>query len=252
MNNKHQDGPFTATDGTACPSPDALLRYADHKLPRRRAGEVRAHMESCGCCAELTGLMGSPADLPAVERKKDRELVARRLGFAGKKSLLGRLLELSDRLWEVRAPILVPVSITALLLFILLPAAPPVTRKDATPLVYHYTEMSLMFSSDLILRSGQGVDHQATAGSLIILQHHSSQADLAAGDPVSLTISGGPARERILLATVSGDGLIEVPLVFPRPGRYQIRISRRDSDENLADLQCTITAPSTPETCPNN
>lgn len=246
MNNHHQDEQFSTTGGTACPSPDSLLRHAGQKLRRRKEMEMRGHLESCDSCAELTGLMGTSADLPPAARKHDRDLVARRLGFARKPPLICRLLELADGLWNVRAPILVPVSITALLLFVLIPASTPVTRTAAVPLVYQFTEMNRMISTDHTLRSAPGNrdEYQAAAGSLIILQHYSSQSGLAAGDPVSLTISGDPGKERILLATVSGDGLIEVPLVISRPGRYQIRISCRASGALLANLQCTITAPS--------
>lgn len=253
MKINHQHGHTIGTGDATCPSPDALLRFTDRALRRPQADEMSSHLEHCNSCAELAGLLESPAataipgDLSPVERRQDRDLVARSLGFRKKRSLLHKLLGMADSLWQIRTPILVPVSTTALLLFILLPLSRPAAVKEATPPVHHFADWSRMITTDMTLRSsGTGTACYTSAGSLIILQHDARRSGLAAGDPVSVIVTSRTDETTLLRAVVSDIGLIEVPLIFLRPGRYQVRITGTDNEELLAIIHCTVTSPPSP------
>lgn len=254
MKINHQHGHTTGLGDTTCPSPDALLRYTDRALHRMGANDVSFHLERCGSCAKLAGLIGSPTagpvpvDLSPVERQQDRDLVARSLGFRTKRSLIKKLLGLADSLWQVRTPILVPVSTTALLLFLLLPVSRPAAIKEAAPPVHHFADWTRMITTDLNLRStsGQGASCHAAAGSLVILQHDARRSGLATGDPVSVVITSRTDETTVLRSSVSETGLIEVPLIFLRSGRYQVRLTGEDNGVLLSVIHCTVTSPPSP------
>jgi len=251
MNIKHQRQDSQASCSEVCPPLDLLLRFTERKLHHRGAQEVRSHLAHCNSCAELTGLMevgtpGQSADLDSPLRNEDRDMISHQLGFKPSPKLFDRLLALADSLWQIRTPILVPVSITALLLFVLLPSQPTARKSSPLPLVQQFSEIQYLVSTDVNLRSASGAreDYQAVAGSLIFLKHHSMETKLVAGTPVSVKINDQMSRRALLKTNVSENGLIELPLVITRPGHYQIRLYTAGSEPPLANLSCRILPPS--------
>jgi len=252
MISEQAHNPIPAGGSSDCPTPSLLLGYADRTLQRDQARLVRAHLVQCDACTELLGLMAAaPAEhaqeLSRSRRREDQKLVAGRLGFHQPPPLPWRLLALADALWCVRTPALVPVGVAALLLFMLIPATRQADRPVSTPLVYQFSEVVELTTTDQALRSAPATSprYRATTGSLIFLRHHASRSGLAGGVSVTLTVTGEAEQERRLLATASERGLIEIPLTIKRPGTYRLQLSRSDSGEILTALTCQV-APTPP------
>jgi len=247
----HQDGNSPAHDTDSCPSPELLLGHAEARPGRRKAQMVSRHLTGCAECRQWLDLMvvaplgPPPAELSPVERRKDRDLLARRLGFAEKPSRLHRLLELADTLWKVKTPLLVPVGATALLLFMLIPPAPQsVAIKVEPPMAQLYAETFELQSIGLQLRGTVASDTvpEIPLHSLVEIKHLTTNPMLEAGTPITVELIGETRGREEKSDTVSGNGLVKVSLVFRLPDRYRIRLLGPDG-QILTVFHCAVIPP---------